>query len=473
LQVQKLGLDFEIVSVRAWDEQLGVEFNVYPWRRRGFFAASSSKLYVEVVVRNNTTEWQGVYVEVTAGGITIRYALAVGPSKTASLKSYRSIDFALGWWTIKLYRGDTVYQTVSFYAFSVWGGNHHLPGDVNFDGFINMADLDLVKAQLGRTSDDVWGTEPHQYDPNRDLDGDGVISERDLRVVKKLLGKWCEWSCLTHPNPSMINNGAGWTITNCGMAGECFGITENETTFYKDRRGFRHTCKYETYLVGAGGYTEVDFTPDGHYAHDPENWNRVKPGDIPLTELSDYKFIIEGAVHEWWRGYFHHLSYMGWCFGGFVLTAKPIRYYGCMIPLKMGGAEGYEPPHYPPHLLSEINVLELMFWIKQHRDGQDLTPGGDEWHRIFYRKGFGRLTLVENGWFICGYICGDPEVGQTVRAELTGEKILQLLKTLEGKDIIFQKNPLFPNQYSVWGYHDFFMKGLDLRGHILDLSTIP
>ena len=76
----------------------------------------------------------------------------------------------------------------------------------------------------------------------------------------------------------------------------------------------------------------------------------------------------------------------------------------------------------------------------------------------------------------------NPPVGRTVRVELTGEKILQLLKTLEGRPV-FQKNPLFPKLYNPpeqilylplpppikallpeIGYPDFCMEGLDLEG---------
>jgi hypothetical protein len=324
----------------------------------------------------------------------------------------------------------------------------------------------LVKAQLGRTSGDVWGTGSDQYDPNRDLDMDGVISGRDAYVVHKLLGRWTEWDCLTHPNPSMINNGEGWTITTSDMTGETWPIadaTHVSTSFYTNRRGFKHDLNIGVPgIIGGGGFVELDFTPNAHFGHNPDDWNKVLPGDIPLSQLADYKFIVEGQAHDW-QHYLYDLinpainlgpsenAWLAWCFGGWVILSKPYEIWSVQKP----SGEVF---------LSEHNILETMFWIKQHKDGQSLMPGGNEWHRIFFRRGFKDGIGMYTGWFIVGYILGDPNVGETVQVELTGEKILQLLKTLEGKDKIYQKNPIFPNNYLALGHRDFFMKGLGFEG---------
>jgi hypothetical protein len=465
-QVQTLSSDYEIQSIKAWDEFTGAEFNVYPGGEEAF-AAPGYRLHLEVTVKNNTDRWQLVYLDFTIGGMWMgTIAVYPRPHDVEVAKLSPQIDYACGYWTVKLYKDTTVYQTISFYAFKIWGGNHHLPGDVNFDGFINMEDYMLVKAQLGRTSDDVWGTGSDQYDPNRDLDMDGVISDRDAYVVRKLLGRWTEWDCLTHPNPSMINNGEGWTVTGSTVWAPPGSSVSLSTTFYENRRGFKHSF-YCSAFENAGGFTEIDFTPTAHYLHNPENWKNVLPGDIPLNQLADYKFIVEGEVHDWQRyveGYTTlepSRTYLAWCFGGWVILSKPYEVWA----VDGGGLLEF---------LNEQNILEPMFWIKQHRDGQTLSPGGDEFHRVVFKKHHvGELDeQMHSGWFIVGYVLGDPKVGETVRVELTGEKILQLLKTLEGKNIIKQKNPLFPGDYYALGlliprprpynrfpFTDFFLKG--------------
>jgi hypothetical protein len=233
------------------------------------------------------------------------------------------------------------------------------------------------------------------------------------------------------------------------------------TTFYTNKRGFKHDVEVYASYFGGSGYTEVDFTPNAHFAHNPDDWNKVLPGDIPLSQLADYKFIVEGQAHDWQHymadlyipgdGYIgpSMYSYLGWSFGGWVILKEPYKIYGVTIT-------GLPEPFAPN------NILEMKFWIKQHKDGQSLMPGGDEWHRIFYRKGL--KFNMRRGWFIVGYVLGDPKVGETVQVELSGEKILQLLKTLEGKDKIYQKNPLFPHNYEIFMWTDFYIKELNLEG---------
>jgi hypothetical protein len=259
----------------------------------------------------------------------------------------------------------------------------------------------------------------------------------------------------------MINNGEGWKLINSNITGETSvfppeigGKVDFSTEFNKDKRGFKHTFSTNTNGVipsTTGGFTEVDFTPDAHFGSDPTGWNTVKPRDIPLTRLDEYKFIVEGAVHSWWRGTPSYNTYMGWCFGGWVILNTPYNVY----------CEGVVRGVEFTSIVSVTNILETMFWIKQHKDGQSLTPGGDEWHRIFYRKG--PADPIKNGWFIAGYILGDPNVGETVRVQLSGEKILQLLETLEGVDKIYERNPLFPNNYKAWGAKSFWIEGLNLN----------
>jgi hypothetical protein len=230
-------------------------------------------------------------------------------------------------------------------------------------------------------------------------------------------------------------------------------------TFYAKKRGFKLQFSTVAGELGSGGFVELDFTSNAHFGHNPDDWNKVLPGDIPLSQLADYKFIVEGQLHDWYRyvpGYTMETTHtwLAWCFGGWVILSKPYEVWACTAGIA-GGEE----------FLNTQNILEPMFWIKQHKDGQTVSPGGDEWHRIFYRKGFKGLESdkMKSGWFIVGYILGDPNVGETVQVELTGEKILQLLKTLEGKERIYQKNPIFPGNYIVKGINDFFIKNLSFE----------
>jgi hypothetical protein len=57
-----------------------------------------------------------------------------------------------------------------------------LAGDVNEDGQVNVLDLTLVSLAYGSLEG-----EP-AYDPNADLNGDGIVDMRDLRIVAYYLG---------------------------------------------------------------------------------------------------------------------------------------------------------------------------------------------------------------------------------------------------------------------------------------------
>lgn len=54
-------------------------------------------------------------------------------------------------------------------------------GDVNDDNVVNCLDIDLVKASLGRAVGESG------FNPNADLNNDGVIDIRDLAVVSQHL----------------------------------------------------------------------------------------------------------------------------------------------------------------------------------------------------------------------------------------------------------------------------------------------
>jgi Dockerin type I domain len=54
-----------------------------------------------------------------------------------------------------------------------------VPGDVNGDGVVNCADLDIVKASFGKKIGQLG------FDPRADVNGDGVVNVLDLSAVAR------------------------------------------------------------------------------------------------------------------------------------------------------------------------------------------------------------------------------------------------------------------------------------------------
>jgi len=59
----------------------------------------------------------------------------------------------------------------------------HAIGDVNWDGYIDATDLDLVEAAYDSRSG------MPNWNPDCDLNGDGVVDIRDVRIVSTNFGK--------------------------------------------------------------------------------------------------------------------------------------------------------------------------------------------------------------------------------------------------------------------------------------------
>jgi hypothetical protein len=56
-----------------------------------------------------------------------------------------------------------------------------LPGDLNADGVVNCADLNIVKASFGKRTGQTG------FDPRADVNGDGVVNVLDLSAVAKFI----------------------------------------------------------------------------------------------------------------------------------------------------------------------------------------------------------------------------------------------------------------------------------------------
>jgi len=245
----------------------------------------------------------------------------------------------------------------------------------------------------------------------------------------------------------MINNGDDWTINNSDMAGEFpVGVVYSLKTEFLGKRGFKHFLSLNTVTGWGGGWTEVDFRPDAHYTFNP-NWREVQPTDFPLEDLAGHEFIIDFKINRW------ELTGMQCClgayFGGWVILAEP--YY-------MFCTDYSSPVVY----VGKSNILEVMFAVKHQDLRVSFTPGGDEWHRIFYRLGPGLLNW-EDGWFILQYILDDPEVDERTVVRLEGSKILSLLKGLG--DTVYEKNPIPRSTYLQYFLrYNFRITNLNLNG---------
>jgi len=68
-------------------------------------------------------------------------------------------------------------------SITVVDSTFHAMGDVNWDGYIDATDLDLVKA--------AFGSKPGMpnWNPDCDLNGDGVVDVEDVTIVSVNFGK--------------------------------------------------------------------------------------------------------------------------------------------------------------------------------------------------------------------------------------------------------------------------------------------
>jgi len=137
-----------------------------------------------VTVINATIENEGNRME--AFNITLYANTTVADKKEVTLDILESkkltfiwntANFATGNWTISVYASPVNYETNlednNFTDGFILVGK---PGDVNYDGYVNVLDLIIVSNAL------------RIYDPNADLNEDGVVNVLDLILVANYLG---------------------------------------------------------------------------------------------------------------------------------------------------------------------------------------------------------------------------------------------------------------------------------------------
>lgn len=340
------------------------------------------------------------------------------------------------------------------FRFVDWRGNHHLCGDINFDGIINLEDYEMINLQLGNTSDLEWGSQSDQYNPNADFDRDGVISNKDLEMLNTVLGKESLWFCW-HPNPSMIDSGKGWIPNSIEwQEGELIwgqaswdikfrnrDVLNELVELYKEQpekagwlqpRGFRLWLILWNLDLPCWRWIEVDCTAGHHPAHNPDGAMHPKPefdmADRPLYPTENHEFLIETEIHEWYLGeswmWDEAGLYLLCGFGGWLLLDEP---YDIYVPRPWG------TEHY------QSKVFELMFAVKRQNtvDEEPIVPGSNEWHSICFRPGYD--GDISKGWFIFQHVMCDPEVGQRVCCKLSSDLFSELISKLKDTPI-YEKN---------------------------------
>jgi hypothetical protein len=105
--------------------------------------------------------------------------IGIGQLNALEQTAFATSSFSVGVHSITAqYGGDEnfVGSTSSVFTETV-----NLVGDVNGDGVVNCADLEIVKASFGKKTGQTG------FDPRADINGDGVVNVIDLSMVAKQL----------------------------------------------------------------------------------------------------------------------------------------------------------------------------------------------------------------------------------------------------------------------------------------------
>jgi len=328
-----------------------------------------------------------------------------------------------------------------------WRGNHHLCGDVNFDGFVNLEDIEAVREQAMQFTGegDKWGTCPTCYDPNRDLNMDGSVAFPDIQLVESAFGGATPWY-VVNKNPTLIDEGAGWAPRSAlEIPNEWWGNVDAKTFFIygttgKPARGFEHMLLLKPprklmmapgiinpTVVGmcAGGYR--DWCPFDNvwteagigepYEHpntlNPEPWDY----DVPLLPAKNHEFWVESEIIHWTLGEIK--SYLSYGFGGWIILEEP---YEIEAKHPILGDRTYQS-----------RIIEVMFQVRNEQSGETLSPGGDKWHRIMIRAGIGESAFFpETAFWMVHYILDKPEVGERMVHKIEPETFASLIEELQG-----------------------------------------
>jgi hypothetical protein len=313
-------------------------------------------------------------------------------------------------------------------------GNPYLFGDVNFDGVVNLEDVNMIASQIGRNEYDFWGTCTNCYNPNADLDFDGEITVNDLDLVNQQFGSITPRYCATR-NPTFIDNGAYWepkTRTDSYLYFVVpinFGQIRANTKFLYSKRGWEHYIDLNNFVVPWITKTKIlalsgtaftaatignDFIPD---RANPQ----PSPYDIPLNPDSQ-EFFATGQI-DYWEWTLIPRTWMTYMFGTYIILEKP--YTLVFEWTETEGGAIFTEVHYP-------RIIELMFAMKDSvADPIELWPqpvpiGGDDWHKIYGN------AFLEKPWFLTfQHIMDDPPVGTLKTWHLPSDTFSRLIQRIQ------------------------------------------
>ena len=136
--------------------------------------------------------WSGsALVEVTGAADTI-WAAADGNNATVSLVDVTGTADVNGELTVRFTVDSGLFGVAGLFLSQLEGSGPSLPGDLNDDGFVGSADLDLVRGNWG-----AGGTPGMDGDAN----DDGLVNSADLDIVR---GNWGTSAAAAVPEPSSL-----------------------------------------------------------------------------------------------------------------------------------------------------------------------------------------------------------------------------------------------------------------------------
>jgi len=307
--------------------------------------------------------------------------------------------------------------------------NIHLKGDINYDGYINMVDYNMVKSQLGNDRSLPWGFNTNEYNPDADINKNGVIDEYDLAYVEQKIG-FVHCLYCPHPNPSMIgrenDDRPMWKRYNCWEWGWGQYLNTNaEDADEEHKQGFHQGIHV--------GITGIGWTVAYAYPRYPLGlWDtgveasggiidEILPFDKPLKSF--HEFIIEEKVTRWEPS--SPEPYLACGFGGWIITREPYV-MDCLV----NGNYPFVPiPQRNYHQTVVSNIIEIMFFSKYNFHGSSPAPGGDDWHFIICRPGPG--MVVENSWFIFQYVYDDLPLNEWKTNWISNELFSRLVSKIQ------------------------------------------
>ena len=169
----------------------------------GTLTLAEGTLLYDIELGGYDTEMDDVQNAVFSGNETGRGNICVWPATNAPGDEPLEIASSTGetWLSFLAVRGDIMtdgtayfvdYYTPGLYALIGENGSGSLAGDLNGDGSVNSADLDIVRANWGQTVSDPSGG---------DFNGDGIVNSGDLDAVR---ANWGAVAAASVPEPGVL-----------------------------------------------------------------------------------------------------------------------------------------------------------------------------------------------------------------------------------------------------------------------------